>query len=120
MNVTIVNKANVKECVLDDLAKELPLIISSVLEVPGGRMAIVKPEQVALAFCQASARDVGSDVRIEVFARSNDPRTSTENDRAKEILEKVAAVITNAGEDYSVDVRLYLMAIGVANYLPRN
>jgi hypothetical protein len=118
MNVTIIYKTAVNDGVLDNLAHELPVIIAKVLEVPGGRMAIVKPAQVALEFCQASVRDVGSDIRIEVFARSNDPRTSTENERAKEINEQVVDVITKSGRDYSVDVRLYLMDIGLANYLP--
>ena len=115
MNVSIINKANIKDEVLDDLSRELPVIISGVLEVPGGRMAIVKPEQVSLQFLQASARDVGSDIRIMVFARSNDPRKSTENDRAMKILEKVNAVIAKSGEKYSVDIRLYLMEIGAAS-----
>ncbi len=78
-------------------------------------MAIVKPEQVSLAFLQASARDAGSDIRNMVFARSNVPRTKTENRRAKEILDKVVAVIARSGEEYSVDVRLYLMEIGAAS-----
>ena len=115
MNVSIINKTNVKDCVLDDLAKELPIIISGIMEVPGGRMAIVKPEHVSLAFLPASVRDVGSDIRIMVFARSNDPRTTTENIRAKEIFDKVVAVIAKSGGEYSVDVRLYLMEIGAAN-----
>lgn len=118
MNVTIINKTDVRDDALDDLARELPTIISRVLEVPGGRMAIVKPEQVALQFCQAGIRDVGSDIRIEVFARSNDPRTATENDRAREILDRVVALVRRSGEEYSVDVRLYLMEIGAANYVP--
>jgi hypothetical protein len=118
MNVSVISKAVVKDNVLDGLARELPGIIAKVLEVPGGRMAIVKPEQVALQFCEASSRDVGADVRIEVFARSNDPRTATENDRARDILAKVTAVIARAGEDCSVDIRLYLLEIGAANYAP--
>lgn len=116
MNASIINKPNVKEIVLDDLAKELPVIIAEVLEVPGGNLARLKPEQISLEFSQANPRDVGSDIRIMVFARSNDPRTSTENDRAKAILERVIALLTRSGEKYSVDIRLYLMAIGAAEH----
>ena len=79
-------------------------------------MALLKPEQVSLEFSQASLRDIGSDIRIKVFARSNDPRTSTENDRAKAILEKVIAVIAKLGEECSVDIRLYLMEVGAAEH----
>lgn len=116
MNASIINKPDVKSAVLDELATELPTIIAEVMQVPGGNMALLKPEQVSLEFSQASLRDVGSDIRIMVFARSNDPRTSTENDRAKAILEKIIAVLTALGEDCSVDVRLYLMEIGSAEH----
>ena len=116
MNATIINKLNVKSSVLDSLAKELPTIIAEVLQVPGGNLALLKPEQVSLEFSQASTRDVGSDIRIMVFARSNDPRTLTENDRAKAILDKVIALIAGSGEECSVDIRLYLMEIGAAEH----
>ncbi len=116
MNVSIVYKSNVKDSVLDDLAKELPVIFSEVLEVPGGKLAILKPEQVSLQFSQANIRDVGSDLRVMVFARTNIPRSSTEKNLANTILKKVVAVITTSGEKYSVNVRLYLMEIGVAEY----
>ena len=118
MNVLIINKTKVKDVTLDGLANELPVIISGVLEVPGGNMAILKPEQVSLEFSQASARDVGADIRIMVFARSNNPRISTETIRAKEILEKVVALIKKLGEEYSVDIRVYFMEIGAAIYSP--
>lgn len=114
MNVLIITKANVNDGALDELAKELPSVIAKVLEVPGGKLAIVKPDQVSLEFCQASVRDVGADIRIMVFARSNEPRTSTENSLAKEILDRIITVLAEAGETYSVDVRLYLLEIGVA------
>lgn len=116
MNVTIVNKSHVKSDVLDSLATELPSIMSEVLEIPGGKVAILKPEQVSMEFSQASARDVGSDIKIMVFARKNNPRSSTENDMAKEILEKVVALIAKSGEKYSLNIRLYLTDIGVAEY----
>lgn len=116
MNVSIVYKANLKDSVLDDLARELPVIIAKTLEVPGGRLAIIEPEQVSLEFSQASARDVGPDIRIMVFARSNDPRTSSENDLARAVLEKVVALISGSGEKYSVNTRIYLMEIGVAEH----
>jgi len=116
MNATIIHKQNVKGSVLDELARELPAIIAEVLQVPGGKLAIVRPEQVSLAFSQASPRDVGSDIRIIVFARSNDQRLSSENDRAKTILDKVVALIGTFDEQCSVDTRLYLMEIGVAEH----
>jgi hypothetical protein len=116
MNVSIVSKQIVKSNVLDQLAKGIPSIISGVLEIPGGRLAILKPEQISLVFTQASIRDVGSDIRIMVFARSNDPRSSSENELAKEILEKSVALIKESGEEYSFDVRLYLVEIGAAKY----
>lgn len=119
MNAIIVNKRNVKSSVLDDLARELPSIIAEVTQVPGGKVAIVKPEQVSLEFSEASARDVGADLRIMVFARSNDPRKSTENEMAREVLEKVLDIVGKSGEKYSTNIRLYLMEIGAAEYVPR-
>jgi len=118
VNAIVINRPNVRSSVLDDLARALPSIIADVTQVPGGKMAIVKPEQVSLQFTEASVRDVGSDIRIMVFARSNDPRTATENEMAKEILDKVLALIAMTGEACSADVRLYLMEIGAAEYSP--
>lgn len=119
MNATIITKSNVKSSVLDELARDLPTIIAGVLQVPGGNLAIVKPEQISLEFSQASARDVGSDIRVMVFARSNDPRKSSENDLAKEILEKVVSLSAKSFEEYSVDIRLYLTEIGAAEHSVR-
>ena len=116
MNATIINKPNVTNSVLDELARELPAIIAEVMQVPGGNLALLKPGQVSLEFSQASPRDVGSDIRIMVFARSNDPRTLTEHERAKAILEKVVDLLVKTGENYSVDIRLYLMEIGAAEH----
>lgn len=116
MNASIISKPHVTNSMLDMLAKELPIIIAEVMEVPGGSLAKVKPEQVSLEFSQASPRDIGSDIRIIVYARSNDPRTSSENDRAKTILEKIIALNTTSGEEYSVNIRLYLMEIGAAEH----
>ena len=118
MNAIVINRPNVRSSVLDDLARALPSIIADVTQVPGGKMAIVKPEQVSLQFTEASVRDVGSDIRIMVFARSNDPRTATENEMAKEILDKALALVAMTGEAYSANVRLYLMEIGAAEYSP--
>lgn len=118
MNVSIVYKSNVKSEILDDLSRELPVIFSDVLEVPGGKLAILRPEQVSLQFSQASARDVGPDIRVMVFARTNIPRTSTKNNLTKEILKKVIALVTTSGEKYSVNIRLYLMEIGAAEHSP--
>lgn len=118
MNVTIIIKPDVKNGTLDDLSRELPAIISKIMHVPGGRMAIVRPQEVYLHFCQASVRDIGSDIKVEVFARSNDSRTSAEDDLAREALDRITSVIRNSGEDYSVDIRIYLMEIGAANYSP--
>ncbi len=118
MNVLIVHKPNVTESTLDCLARDLPVIVSTVMEVPGGHMALLKPAQVSLGFSPASSRDTGADIRIMAFARSNDPRISTENVRAKEILGKVVERVVKSGADYSVDVRLYLMEIGAAIHGP--
>jgi len=120
MNASIIYKPNVRNSVLDGLAKELPAIIAEVMEVPGGNLARLTPEQISLEFCEANSRDVGSDIRIMVFARSNNPRTSTEKDRANAILGKVVALITKSGEDCSVDIRLYLMEIGAAEHSLNN
>ena len=116
MNATIIHKTNVKGEVLDELATALPSIISEVLEVAGGKVAILKPEQVLLEFSQASHRDVGADIRIMLFARRNATRTSHENDLARSILEKVISLTAKNGEDYSFDVRLYLMEVGAADH----
>jgi len=118
MNAAIIHKQTVKNSVLDELAIFLPTIIAEALEVPGGNLAIVRPEQVALEFTQASPRDVGSDMRILIFARSNNPRTSSENDRAKVILERVLALIARFENEYSVNIRLYLMEVGAAGHAP--
>ncbi len=116
MNVSIVYKTNVTSGLLDDMARELPAIFSEVLEVPGGKLAILKPEQVSLQFYQASPYDVGSDISVMVFARTNIPRASSEKNLAKEILKKVVALVTESGEKHSVNIRLYLMEIGVAEH----
>ena len=116
MNATIIHKTNVKDAVLDNLAMALPGILSDALELPGGKMAILKPKQVALEFTLASPRDIGSDIKIMVFARSLIQRTSNENDLAKEILYNIALMTSKSGEEYSVDVRLYLMEIGAAEH----
>ncbi len=116
MNATIIHKQHVKNSVLDELATVLPTIIAEALEVPGGNLAIVRPEQVALEFTQASPRDVGSDIRILIFARNNNPRTSSENDRAKMILDRVLALFTRFDDEYSVNIRLYLMEIGATGH----
>jgi hypothetical protein len=114
MNVSVISKPIVSDRILDELARELPTIISDIISVPGGNLAMLRPEQVSLAFSLASTRDVGSEIRIMLFARQNDPRSSTENECAKSILEKINALFVKSGESYSVDVRLYLMEIGRA------
>ena len=116
MNAEIIYKQSVKDSVLDRLAKELPIIIAETMEVPGGNLAMLKPEQIMLAFSQANLRDVGSDIRIIVFAKNNDPRISTEDDRAKTILDRVITLTREFGEEYSVDIRLYLLEIGAAEH----
>jgi hypothetical protein len=116
MNASIISKANVKNSTLDILALQLPVIIAEVLDVHGGNVARVKPEQISLEFSPASSRDIGSDIRIMVYARRNDPRIMTENERAKTILEKVIASLAPSAEQYSIDVRLYLMEIGAAEH----
>lgn len=120
MNATVIHKSNVNNAVLDELAAALPGIISDALELPGGKLAILKPDQVALEFSQASPRDTGSDIKIMVFARSLILRSSNEKELAREILEKIVLLTTKPGEDYSIDVRLYLLEIGAAEHLPGN
>jgi hypothetical protein len=117
LNVSIISKLNVKDSALDVLANALPVIVAGVMDVPGGSLARVKPEQVSLVFSQASLRDVGPDIRIMIYAKRNDPRILTENERAKTILEKVIELITKSSEEYSIDIRLYLMEIGVAEHI---
>jgi hypothetical protein len=114
MNTSIIYKENVSDKVLDALAVELPAIIAGVLDVPGGNLARLKPEQISLAFSQASSRDIGSDIRILAFAKSNLPRKSSEFDRANAIMEKVTALVATCGASYSVNVRIYLMEVGTA------
>ena len=114
MNASIISKEKVAGTVLDALAKELPAIIAEELDVPGGNLAPLKAEQISLAFSLANRRDTGSDVRIMAFARSNKTRTSTENELANTIKEKVVSVIARCGESYSVDIRLYFMDVGMS------
>ena len=116
MNASIISKPNVKDNALDSLATELPVIISGVLDVPGGNLAKLKPDQVSLEFSLASPRDVGSDIRIMVYARRNDPRIFKKNERAKTMLEKVVALVNKPGEEYSIDIRVYFMEIGAAEH----
>ena len=116
MNVSIIHKADVKDSVLDELARELPAIIAKTLEVPGGNMARLKPEQVALSFSPASPRDAGADIRIMAFAKNNIARQSTENARAKQILEQVVEAAARQGGSRSIDIRLYFMEVGAAEH----
>ena len=117
MNVEIIHKAKVTDGVLDILAGKLPSIISGLLEVPGGKLAILKPEQISLQFSLASARDIGSDIRINVLARSIGPRTSAENKLAAKVLDQIVA-LDAIKEQCSVTIRLYLTEIGAAEFSP--
>ena len=114
MNATIIHKANVTDTLLDNLAKALPGILADTLEAPGGRAAIVKPDQVSLEFSQASPRDVGSDIKIMIFAKELPSRASREKEMAKKILESIVSLPTKPGDAHTIDVRLYLMVVGVA------
>lgn len=114
MNASIITKPNVNDSILDIMSMELPVIFAQVLDIPGGNLARLKPEQVSLEFSRASTRDTGSDIRIMVYAKKNDPRSLTENQRAKTILEKINALINKPEEEYSIDIRLYFMEIGSA------
>ena len=116
MNVKIVYMPNVTNNVLDDLAREMPVIISEVLEVAGGKLAILKKDQVSLEFSQSNSRDTGADIRIMVYARNIDPRTSTQNNQAKTILEKVVSLVSISGAEYSVNIRIYFMEIRAAEH----
>lgn len=114
MNARIIYKPAVAASVLDALAEHLPTVIADVMQVPGGKLAIVKPEQVSLSFSEASVRDVGSDIRIMIFAKRNDFRLYSENDLAREIMDKIIARFGEAASSCSVDIRIYLMEIGAA------
>ena len=114
MNATIIHKANVTDTLLDNLAKALPGILADTLEAPGGRAAIVKPDQVSLEFSQASPRDTGSDIKIMIFAKELPSRASREKEMAKKILESIVSLPTKPGDVHTIDVRLYLMVVGVA------
>lgn len=114
MNVMIITKAEVSSETLDVLSRELPAIIAGVLEVPGGYLALLKPEQISLEFRQASLRDSGADIRLMVFARSNAPRSETEQTLVRNILDRLSATLEAPGRAYSLDVRLYLLEIGAA------
>lgn len=115
MNATIIHKTNVTDTVLDNLAKALPGILADTLEAPGGRAAIVKPEQISLEFSQASPRDVGSDIKIIIFARELPSRASREKEMALKILESIASLPSIiSSTPLTMDVRLYLMVVGAA------
>jgi hypothetical protein len=116
MNVKIVYMSKVTSNVLDDLAREMPVIISEVLEVAGGKLAILKKDQVSLEFSQSSTRDTGADIRIMVYARNIDPRTSTQYNQAKTILERVVTLVTKSGSEFSVNIRIYFMEIKAAEH----
>jgi len=118
MNVEVIYKTEVTDAILDRLANQLPSVISGLLEVPGGKLAVLKPEQISLQFASASARDIGTDIRIIVLARSISPRTSAGNKLAAAILDQVVALVGGVGDKCSVTVRLYLTEIGAAEYLP--
>jgi pyruvate/2-oxoglutarate/acetoin dehydrogenase E1 component len=116
MNIKIVYNPNTSENVLNELAKELPVIISETLEVAGGKVAILKQDQVALEFSRAETRDTGADIRIMVYARDINPRTSASENQANTILERIIPIITGSGSKCSVNVRLYFMEIRAAEY----
>lgn len=118
MNVSMIHKAEVSSEVLDALASEVPAVISSLLEVRGGKVAILKPEQISLQFTQASPRDTGATLKVVVLARSIGPRTSAENKLAAAILEQVVSLVKRAGQDFPISIRLYLTEIGAAEHAP--
>jgi len=120
MNATIIHKSNVTDVLLDNLATALPGILADTLEAPGGRAAIVKPEQISLGFVTASPRDVGSDIKIMIFAKELPSRASREKEMAKKILESIVSLPTKPGDSNSIDVRLYLMVVGVAEHSLNN
>jgi hypothetical protein len=119
MNTTITHRANVSDAVLDDLAKALPGILADTLEAPGGRAAIVKPDQISLVFSQASARDIGSDIKIMIFAKELPSRASREKEMANKILDAIMQLPSKPGDAHKIDVRLYLLIVGVAECTQR-
>ena len=117
MNIKIVYMPKVSGEVLDSLAKELPAIISEVMEVAGGKLAILKRDQVSLEFSQASTRDTGSDVRIMIFSRDIDTRKSCEHSQAQVILEKLVPLISKEDSSLSINIRIYFMDIRAAEHI---
>jgi hypothetical protein len=111
LQTLIFHQEIVSDGVLDQLQANLPAIISEVLRVPGGNMALLEAEQISLHFIEASRRDVAKNIHVLIYAGLNEPRQTDRTNRAKKIREEIVALI---GNEYTVDVRLYLQYIGGA------
>ena len=109
LQTLIFHQEIVSDGVLDQLQANLPAIISEVLRVPGGNMALLEAEQISLHFIEASRRDVAKNIHVLIYAGLNEPRQTDRTNRAKKIREEIVALI---GDEYTVDVRLYLQYIG--------
>jgi len=51
-----------------------------------------------------------------VYARDVTPRTSTSENQALTILDKISPLVAASGSEYSVNVRLYYMEIRAAEH----
>jgi len=111
LQTLIFHQEIVPDGVLDQLQANLPGIISEVLRVPGGNVALLEAEQISLHFIEASRRDVAKNIHVLIYAGLNEPRRSDRTNRADRIREEIVALI---GNEYTVDVRIYLQFIGGA------
>lgn len=111
LQTLIFHQEVVSDHALDRLQVSLPSIIADVLRVPGGNVALLEAQQISLHFIQASPRDVGKNINLLIYASLNEPRRSDKTKRATKIRDEIVALI---GNDYTVDVRLYLQEIGAA------
>ena len=109
LQTLIFHQEKVSDRALDQLQANLPVIIADVLRVPGGNLALLESGQISLHFIEASRRDVGKNIHVLIYAGLNEPRQADRTDRAKKIRQEIVALI---GDEYTVDVRLYLQYIG--------
>ncbi len=111
LQTVIFHQKIVSDAALDQIQANLPTIVADVLRVPGGNLALLEAQQISLHFIEASRRDVGKNIHVLIYAGLNDPRQADRTNRAKKIREEIVTLI---GDEYSVDVRLYLQYIGAA------
>jgi hypothetical protein len=111
LQTLIFHQKIVPDHLLDQLQENLPAIIADILRVPGGNLALLEARQISLHFIEASRRDVGKNIHVLIYAGLNEPRQTDRTNRANKIREEIFSLI---GNEYTVDVRLYLQYIGAA------